>query len=133
MLFTKCESVSFSDGDLILEQGSRSQNLYFIRSGSCKLTSEVDNITTKKKELLLLRSLTNGCFGAENFILGGESLYNVISVGDTTISMLHPNTLNSIKEMDLDFFANFMKYLSCSLYEMLYSLSIPRDIVRFNT
>lgn len=131
-LFEKCETLFYPDGTIIVEQGSRLQNLFFIKSGGCKLTAEVDNVRTKKKELLLLRSLScNSIFGAENFVLGGESMYNVIANGETTILMLHPQSLDSIKSSDLEFFGGFMKYLACSLYEMLHTLSLPEDIVRF--
>ena len=125
----------YQSGDVILAQGDRKQFLYFLQSGKCRVTSEIQNYATKTLDTYILRGLEpDDFFGLECFLLGGESSYTVESITDNaTVLMFDPERVNELFSRETALAGGFTKYFCCCLYELLGSTPSTDNSVRFRT
>lgn len=95
------ESVHFSKGEVIVDQGSMGDYYYLIKNGHCELTRKP---SPNAKEIKLAQLATGDTFGEDSLL--SDAPRNVTITALTEISLLRlnkPNFVSLIKEPSLSF------------------------------
>lgn len=95
------ESVHFSKGEVIVDQGSMGDYYYLIKNGQCELTRKP---SPNAKEIKLAQLATGDTFGEDSLL--SDAPRNVTITALTDISLLRlnkPNFVSLIKEPSLSF------------------------------
>ncbi|MFK7911290.1 MAG: Crp/Fnr family transcriptional regulator [Akkermansiaceae bacterium] len=109
------ESTDFAEGDVVFEEGSKSDNMYIIKAGSVSISHSING-----KEEVLGEAGVGECFGEMGAVDEAPRSATVTVVnGPATILSISSGVLSEKnKDVALKFFQSFAKVLSGRLREL---------------
>ena len=113
-LLANARKQSYSDGECLLEQGTKNTCIYFINKGDVSVVSRVAN-----QALEIAQLHCNDVFGEMSYVDNEPANADILAIGEVEVSVITGIILKRIVSKDPLFYGRFYKALARTLSHRL--------------